>query len=105
MAEALLSNHIPYHLLCKSHQVLAFDRSNLEVLARIEKELEFRDKLVSFNPAVKSFLRGQTLVVECGIKSILSLISHDKSATSSNQVNLFDHILERENQVKHMSLL
>ena len=38
----------------------------------------------------------------CGIKSILSLISHDKSST--NQADLFDFILRRENQVKHRSL-
>ena len=40
----------------------------------------------------------------CGIKSILNLISHDKSASSTNQADLFDFILQRENQVKHISL-
>ena len=40
----------------------------------------------------------------CGIKSILNLISHDKSASSTNQADLFDFILQREIQVKHISL-
>ena len=38
------------------------------------------------------------------IKSILKFVSHDKSATSSNQADLFDCILERERKVKHLSL-
>ena len=40
----------------------------------------------------------------CGIKSILNLISHDKSASSTNQADLFDFVLQCENQVKHVSL-
>ena len=61
----------PNHLLCKSHPVEAFDRSNLSVLAAIENNLEFRMKLESINPAVKPFLRGKTTVVECAITSNL----------------------------------
>jgi hypothetical protein len=94
----------PNHLLCKSHPVEAFDRSNLSVLAEIENNLEFRKKLESINPAVKSFLRGKTTVVQCAITSILSLVSHDKSARSSNQADLFDFILQRENQVKRIAM-
>ena len=45
----------PTHLLCKSHPVEAFDRSNLTVLAEIESKLDFRKKLQS----VKPFLRGK----------------------------------------------
>ena len=63
---ALLGSSLPppNHLLCKSHPVEAFDRSNLSVLAVIENNLEFRMKLESINPGVKSFLRGKTTVVE-----------------------------------------
>ena len=56
------------------------------------------------NPAITSFLHGEKSVAVCGIKSILSLVSHDKSATSTNQADLFDFILEREKKVKHMAL-
>ena len=104
VAEVLESNHIPISLLCKSHPVEAFDRSNLSVLAGIEKELDFRKKLERINPGVKSFLRGVTTVAECSLKSILSLVSHDKSANSTNQADLFDHIIEREGQVKHIAM-
>ena len=47
------------------------------------------------NPRLKSFLHG--------IKSILNLITHDKSASSTNQADLY-FILQRENLVKHISL-
>ena len=79
VAEALQSNHKPYHLY-KSHAVEAMDRSNLDVLASVEKQLLFRDKLVAINPAVHPFLRGVQTVVQTGMRSILNLISHDKSA-------------------------
>ncbi len=103
-AEALQSIHVPCHLLCKSHTVEGFDRSNLSVLANLEKELGFREKLQTMNPAVKSFLRGKATVVEAAITSILSLVSHDKSAHSTNQADLFDFILQREGQVKHLAM-
>ena len=70
VAEVLNSSHIPYHLLCKAHTVEAFDRSNLDVLGSIEKEVNFRSKLEAMNPAVKSFLRGKTSVVEAAITSV-----------------------------------
>ena len=103
---ALLGSSLPppNHLLCKSHPVEAFDRSNLSVLAVIENNLKFRMKLECINPGVKSFLRGKTTVVECAITSILNLVSHEKSARSSNQADLFDFILQRENQVKHIEM-
>ena len=104
VAEVLQSSHIPYHLLCKSHPVEAFDRSNIHVLPDIEKQLDFRNKLQTLNPAVKSFLRGSTSVVECAFASVLSLVYHKKSAHSTNQADLFDHILQREQQVKHTAM-
>ena len=105
VAKILQSLYVPYHhLLCKSHPVEGFDQSNLSVLACVEKELEFREKLQTMNPAVKLFLRGKTSIVEAAITSILSLVNHDKLAHSTNQANLFDYILQRENQVKHIAM-
>ena len=37
--KSLGTDHIPYHLLCKSHTVEALDRSNLEVLKQIENSV------------------------------------------------------------------
>ena len=62
-AEILQSFYVLYHLLCKSHPVEGFDRSNLSVLVSVESELKFREKLQTMNPAVNSFLRGKTSVL------------------------------------------
>ena len=70
----------------------------------MENELKLREKLQTMNPAVKSFIRGKTSVVEAAITSILSLVSHDKLAHSTNQANLFYYIIQREGQVKPMAL-
>ena len=102
VADVLKSNYRPYHLLCKFHPVL--DRSNIEVLSTIENQLNFSEKLESIIPSVRSFLCGEKCVTVCGIKSILNLISHDKSASSTSQAFLFDFVLRRDNQVKHRSL-
>ena len=104
VAGVLKSNYKPYQLLCKYHLVEAFVRSNIEVLSTIENQLHFREKLESINLPVRSFLRGEKCVAVCWIKSILNLISHDKSATSTNQADLFDFTLQLENYVKHISL-
>ena len=104
VADVLKSNYKPYYLLCKSHLVEAFDWSNIEVLSKIENQLNFREKLESINLSIRYFLRGEKCVAVCGIKSILNLISHDKSASSTNQADLFDFVLQCENQVKHVSL-
>ena len=42
--------------------------------------------------------------MECAIASVLSLVSHEKSAHSTNQAELFDHILLQEQQVKHIAM-
>ena len=104
VADVLKSNYKPYHLLCKFHPAEAFDRSNIEVLSKIENHLNFSEKLESIIPSVRSFLRGEKCLAVCGIKSILNLISHDKSASSTSQADLFDFVLRRDNQVKHRSL-
>ena len=104
IADVLKSSYKPYHMFCKSHLVEAFDQSNIEVLSTTENQLNFREKLESVNPSVRSFLCGEKCVADCGIKSILNLISHNKSASFTNQADLFDFILQPENQVKHISL-
>ena len=85
IAKELKSNHAPYHFLCKSHTVVALGQSNINVLANLQHALKFREALESLNSGVKSFLRVKKSVVLCAIKCILSFVSHDKSAVSTNQ--------------------
>ena len=103
-AAAVGSTHIPIHLFCNALMVEALDRSNINVLATIEESLKFREALESSNPDVKSLLRGEKLLVLCAIKLILNFDSHNKSSSSTNQAELFDYVLQKENKVKHLSL-
>ena len=104
IAKELKSNHVPYHFLCKAHTVEALARSHINVLANLEHAIKFREALKSMNSGVKSFLcRGKSVVL-CAIKCILSFVSHNKSAASTNQAKLFDYILHREGKIKHLSL-
>ena len=103
VAETLQSFYVSYHHLCKSHPVDSFVQSNLSVLTSVENEIKFWEKIQTMNPAVKSFLRGNTSVDEAAITSILSLVSHNKSSHSTNQANLFGYIVQREGQIKHIA--
>ena len=101
---ALGSQHKPHHLLCKSHTVEALDRSNLEVLSKVEKNVNQQGTLESINQALKSFFRGKTALVEAGIVALLPLITHNKSTNSCSQADLFEHICEREGVTKRVFL-
>ena len=106
-AAALGSNHIPQHLLCKAHTIEAMDISNINVLASLESSLKFREASESINACVKSFPRGEKLVVFYAIQSTDNFASHYKSSSSSsstNQGELINYVLQRENKVKHLSL-
>ena len=102
--ERLGSTHHPHHLLCKSHTVEAFDRSSLKVLSRVEKNVSQQETMEGINPALKSFFRGKAAIVEAGIDAIISLITHNKSANSCSQADLFDYICEREGVSKRVFL-
>ena len=104
VSTTLGSSHQPYHLLCKSHTAEALDRTNLEVLSKIEQSVKQQDVLEQINPSLKSFFRGKKALVKAGIEALLSLITHDKSGKSISQADLFDHICEREQIHKRVFL-
>ena len=52
ISNALGSTHQPYHLLCKSHTVEALDKSNLEVLAKIEKSVKQQEVFKQINQSL-----------------------------------------------------
>ena len=104
VSEILNTDHVPKHLLCKSHTVEGLDRSNIAVLTEVERAINLKDKIEAINPGLKSFTRGGGCVILNGIRSILNLISHEKSASPTNIAHLFDVVCEREGATKHMSL-
>ena len=93
IAAALGSNHIPLHLLCKAHTVEALDISNINV--------KFRKAPESINACVKSFVRGEKLVVLFVIKSTDNFASHDKSSSSTNLGELIMSFREKTTSSTH----
>ena len=104
IAVCLGSTYKPIHTLCKAHTIEALGRSNIAVLAKMEIQIKFHQALEAMNPGVKYFLRGEKSVATSAIKSILNFVSHDNSGTSTNQADLFNYVLQRENKIKHISL-
>ena len=63
-----------------------------------------QEKFEKINPALKSLFHDKKILVEPGIEALLSLITHDKSAKSCSQTDLFDFICEREGVNKRVFL-
>ena len=104
MSQIIESNHIPYHILSKSHIVEKLDKSNVDVLSKLEKSVNLRGKLESINPALKPFFRAKIAIVDSGISALMKLVAYVKSANSSSLENELDYIVERKGKVKHVSL-
>ena len=101
---ALGSTHHPLHLLCKSHTVEALDKSSLQVMTKVEKNVSQQETMEGINPALKTFFRGKAAVVEAGIDALITLVTHNKSANSCSQSDLFEYICEREGVNKRIFL-
>ena len=82
----------------------ALDKSSLYILARVEKSVKQQEILEKINPALRSFFRGKKAIAEAGIEALLSLLTHDKSAKSCSQADLFEFICEREGVKKRVFL-
>ena len=89
LSQIIGSNHIPYHILSKSHIVEKLDKSNADVLSKLEKSVRSRGKLESINPALKPFFRAKIAIVDSGISALMKLVAYDKSANSSSLENEF----------------
>ena len=63
------SSHQSYHLLCRTHTGEVLDRSDLEVLCKIEKSVKKLYVLEQIHPSLKSFFRGKKAVAEAGIEA------------------------------------
>ena len=98
-------NHIPYHILCKSHLVEKLDKSNFDVLSKLEKSVSLREKFEFINPALlQPFFHSKIAIVESRTSALLHLVAYDKSANSCSLADAFEYTVEREGKVKYLSL-
>ena len=91
------SNHIPYHILCKSHIVEKLDKSNFDVLSKFEKSVSLREKFEFINPALlQPFFHSKIAIVGPRMSALLKLVAYDKSANSCSLAVAFEYTVERE---------
>ena len=98
------SNHIPYHLLCKSHTCERLDADNLTTLSIIEAKIGLRDLIAKREPLLKLFLRQKKCVVEAALEALLKLVASDGDGKSTSLREQFDLKLEQSGLHKSFSL-
>ena len=59
VADAINSDNIAKHLLCKGHTCQRFDTDNLTTLSELEAQSGLRTQLIACEPKLKSFLSKQ----------------------------------------------
>lgn len=104
IAEKLDSDHIPYHLLCKSHTCERMDSDNLSTLTNMEAKLDLKELIIQREAALKSFLRQSKSVVEVALVALLKLVARDSDGLSVSLADEFDLILEEAGVHKSFSL-
>ena len=98
------SDHIPYHLLCKSHTCERLDADNLKTLVKLENKIDLRELIIQREAALKSFLRGNKCIVETALIALLKLVSREADGKSVSLADEFDMILEESGVHKSFSL-
>lgn len=64
IANTLMSDHIPFHLLCVSHTCDVFNKGKMLVLCEIEQKIGLRELLFSHISMLQSFLsKGQSATI------------------------------------------
>ena len=104
MAQELASNHVPFHLLCKSHTCERFDADNLTTMATLENKIGRRDLIAKREPALKCYLRQNKPVFETSLAAILKLVSPEGDDKTTSLAEEFTLILEKAGVYKSFSL-
>ena len=57
VSQALETDHVLIHILCKSHTCEKLDESCVNALIQVEQQLKMADLIVTRHPRLKSFVR------------------------------------------------
>ena len=104
VTEMLGSNHILYHMLCKSHTCEKFDEACIKALVNIETEVKYFELIIKKQPQLKSFICQTKCVPLATVKALLKLEAHEESGKSTSMTKDFDWQLEKDGAYKSMSL-
>ena len=104
VAEMLGSEHIPIHLLCKSHTCEKLDETNIQTLCEIENKINLRKQFEKREPQLKSYLRSSKAVVLAAINALLKLVAQEGDGKTTSLSDTFELILEEDKVYKSYSL-
>ena len=104
VAKSLGSNHIPYHILCKSHTCEKLDEACLKALISVETEVNYAQLIIKKQPQLKSFIRQTNCISFAAIKAMLKLVAHQESGKPTSLAKEFDLQLEKDGVYKSMCL-
>ena len=90
MSDRLASNHIPIHILCKSHTCEKLDECCIDALIEVESQFEH------CRPQLKSFVRQSRCIAVCTITALLKLVANEESAKPTSLAKEFELILEED---------
>ncbi len=96
VALTLDTDHVPKHILCKSHTYEKLDESCINALVHIENELAYSKLIIKRQPRLKSFIRQSKSIVISAMKALLKLVSHEDSAKPTSVAKEFDIQLEKD---------
>ena len=94
VGEVIGSEHIPIHILCKSHTCERLDQDNLLALSQIENKVELRQQIISREPRLRSFLGQSKCVTEVALAGLLKLVSQESDGKSVSLRDNFNKALE-----------
>ena len=104
VSRRLETDHIPIHILCKSHTCEKLDDSCISVLVKVEVLWKITNLIVQREPRLRSFVRQSRSVAMCAMKGLLTLVSNEASAKPTSLSKEFDLILEKDHVAKPLSL-
>ena len=79
VSETLGTEHIPLHILCKSHTCEKFDEGCLHALIKVEQQSKMSELISKRQPQLKSFIRQNKCIAKSTLTALLKLVSGEES--------------------------
>ena len=90
VAEMLGSNHISYHMLCKSHRCEKLDEACIKALVNIETEVKYSELIIKKQLQLKLFIHETKCVALAAVEALLKLVAHEESGKPTSMAKDFD---------------
>lgn len=104
VSQELGTEHVPIHILCKSHTCEKLDETCIDTLIKVEKELDMANLIMKRQPQLSSFIRQNKCIVVSAITALLKLVAREESGKPTSLAKEFDLALEEAGLSKSMSL-